>query len=770
MNDSNIPLEVYVGTNDYSLVSVPSYAVEATYNHKRMLEDSPNLASYSIQVHVDFANIVSASFFVGNLKFFVKFIDGAGNLSDTTNSIFMPFSVTIDMTAPHGTIDYVKGLGYIGSPEGLALYGVSRDYAFSSRDNQIVLTAEFWDSESGLAVSWNWYDIYINNLAGGEQTTWSRGWNNCPTIDIFDCGVTSVNNYVYRVVLFGANGTGIVSRLNTLNIIMDQMSPTIISFDVNLAKNVAKYESSSANFCQVQTFNITWTAWDNCWNSIFPQDFHNQSHQGIYKYSLFYQKKFGADPWSNWLTISDNIFPTTLNNFVLGYDYVRDNFSNGTIKILIQAVDFAGNVATRSFGPVFFDGDNQLNDQIDRMLASDKTDNDGLGSSPFDVSGPNYFDQTNVFVSFVMSANAQDLTQFSYLPLNNIPIDMQIRDSLGTPYRISSINIYSYYNRNNLPNILDVPNLRNVTIDVTVNLEDYVGTEDGKILGNIRLEINLVDGAGNQLDTFSNKPFQVTIDVTPPQGGISWNAADYGTIGSAFTYTNYGIMEGVLFSSNNENLRLTVNFDDTDSGLADVPYQFVFTKYGYDSFPSSANFDPSPVTRNFTSLNILNIRDLPDMDNNFIYIMETQVRNKVGFTKVLINKVILDTIPPVVSTFDISESNGSNYSASSRNFYPLQVVTMNWAASDGVFVNPLDDLIFNAHTTGKTHNGIKFCEMYYEKFGTINYISKNIIPDGTQEFIITPEYLLNQIKEGKVTIGINAYDFAGNKSNTVKIL
>ncbi|MFA4917539.1 MAG: hypothetical protein WC560_12835, partial [Syntrophales bacterium] len=279
-------------------------------------------------------------------------------LSPTTSS---GVPVTIDFTAPVGQVVFASGFSFTGQDNLYGFSGISIDAAFTSVNN-CILSANFSDNESGLAISWNNFVInrvhFGNDFGGdpGSSVTWDRYWKDNAQLNINEDSTNTIN-MKYRITCAVANKTGIVYQDRPKYVIIDNIKPGITKFDINESNRFKNYKPSSRNFIQFQDLELVWTASDNVFNSE-PALFNNKNHQGIHHYQLYYNK-----PQENpalWNSISSSIEPTLNNEIIITEGYLLDEIKEGKIMFRLFAFDFASNSASSDIGPFYMDLNNTI--------------------------------------------------------------------------------------------------------------------------------------------------------------------------------------------------------------------------------------------------------------------------------------------------------------------------------------------------------------------------------------------------------------------------
>ncbi|MEK6557491.1 MAG: hypothetical protein AABZ14_04240, partial [Candidatus Margulisiibacteriota bacterium] len=197
LEGSYIPLEVYVVTDGVKKARVWDSDIHATYNRDVLpsLNATSNLASVPIAVTINFSNYVGTSNYNGRIQFYYKIIDGAGKVSATTNTDMEFLDVTVDMTAPVGNSRFGEGFTFVGSGNTFGLNGVSDDVAFARQLSNLVISMDYQDAESGLAISSNYFSVWEYSLTHNYVTSGNRGWTNVPTLNLSDMGTITQNRW-----------------------------------------------------------------------------------------------------------------------------------------------------------------------------------------------------------------------------------------------------------------------------------------------------------------------------------------------------------------------------------------------------------------------------------------------------------------------------------------------------------------------------------------------------------------------------------------------
>jgi len=312
LNFNHIPIEVFIETLNNQVTQISSASVFATYNQKSSIDDAPNLPSYSIAVTLDLSDIIGTTTYQGAFKLYFKFIDGAGNRSDTTN---VALALTVDVSLPSGEWNFKSGVSFQGNAQSQILYGLDENYAFSNvvnPDPGLVISGDIIDIHSGLSVSWNRFILNKKDLNYVAISENARDFSNVPTYNIFDSGIVS-DNHIYDIVMYASNRAGLMRKIATRNLVLDTIFPVIQTMDIVKEPLSGAYPASSANYSQVQTQNVFIVASDNMFDTLALTSFTNAGHRGIQYFDLQY--RLAADTVLN--TIELSIFPTinpTLKN------------------------------------------------------------------------------------------------------------------------------------------------------------------------------------------------------------------------------------------------------------------------------------------------------------------------------------------------------------------------------------------------------------------------------------------------------------------------
>ncbi|MEI7942179.1 MAG: hypothetical protein WCH76_03300, partial [Candidatus Riflemargulisbacteria bacterium] len=160
------------------------------------------------------------------------------------------------------------------------------------------------------------------------------------------------------------------------------------------------------------------------------------------------------------------------------------------------------------------------------------------------------------------------------------------------------------------------------------------------------------------------------------------------------------------------------------------------------------------------------------LSSNYLYRVSYQVRNNVALVATFDRWIILDDVAPTFNQFSLSEAITTDYGGSSakQSYYGLQALTVNWRASDNIYVELSRNTSFFGFAT-KDHQGIYQATVFFTKDSLrTNIVTRNQSLTINNQFTITRSYVQNQIKEGMVTIGVELIDFAGNSSITYDVL
>ncbi|MEI7941612.1 MAG: hypothetical protein WCH76_00395, partial [Candidatus Riflemargulisbacteria bacterium] len=763
---SHIPLEVYLSTTNDVWNKVASNNIIATYNLAKTITAVNNLANVTISAVIDLSEYIGNDLYQGGVSLSFKLIDGAGNLSATSNQV----RVTVDISSPTISFGFIPTDYMLISTEGIfETYGVTINTEFSPT-TQVLFTVSAYDEHSGLKVTWNNFSIEKYSLGGSLISTWNTSWQSRPTVSMaeFTKQGSASMNYYYMVRSYVANMAGGVRMSGTKMVILDNTAPTLSSFRTTTQDDGQNtYKPSSINFIQPATLNFEWVVSDNIYSSS-PNIFSANSNFGIFKYELKYiTSNTYIDIATTSLTV---LVPTRTNTYSISKYYLENTIGEQGVTFCLVAYDFAGNVATFNLGPFIFDKTNSLNVQIDRYEAV--TDNhDDLGMigtlvktplSASDMSG--YYDQTTVDFIIHFTSTANDNTQFSYLPYMHIPVEIFIATANGTDYvMVSSAHVKATYDFTSA--LFQELNLATMSIFVTVDLRDYISTNNYQ--GLVKIKSKLIDGAGN-LSLTSDLSLSVTVDLTPPTasvfGGVSFNSGfGYQGQDSIRDLTHYGLSMNTIFvSANNNNVPIMMKaiFSDTHSGLPNTFNQFVLL---------SSNLSVlGTVDSTESGVAILSINVVPLVPNN-LYNLFAYAWNNVGaITKGSTFNIIFDIFPPTVISFNLEIPLGDRtaYPKSDDLFAQAATVTVKYDVTDNI----VSSSVFS-NSRQLIHKGIHHFDMSYKKLDgpktpvLADQMVSNDSQIGFSSIILSKDFVLQYFSEKKISINIDFFDFAYNKGS-----